>query len=504
VASRSTVLAPYLYGAGVAPLLIVCAAGATLGFFGFYAVLTRGHMSPAVAEVVFLGAIPAGVAVALTAWNAYSRFFARHASVPLERALTNDAFSWLALLIMWTGFLRPFGASATGMGIAIAFGVFAFVKLVIAALSNSAVRDVAVTFVVTRAAIIIIAELAAMVLAQRPGPHAALSSIPILAVWGRWDAIHYVDIAASGYYGTDMAFFPLFPALIALLGKLIGNHLVAGLVISNAALFVGLLYFYKLVEHQYNRHVARRAIFYISIFPTAIFFSAVYTESLFLALTVASFYYIREHKWLTAGIIGFFAALTRVEGVLLVVPMAIEWLGSPGIRLALKYPLEQLLRPLVGLALVPLGLGAYMGYLWVLTGDPMYFSHVQTNWQRHLAPPWISVKNSVNLLIHAHNASMIANQLLELVFTALMLALLIAAFRRLSPAYWSYMALSILVPMSTSSLMSMPRFALVLFPMFVLMGLWGARPSVNNTIVAFSLPLLGLFTVLFADWYWVA
>lgn len=449
-------------------------------------------------------AIPVGIIAALAAWNGYARFFARHASVPLERALTADAFSWLALLIMWAGFLRPFGANATGRGIAIALGVFAFTKLVTAARYNGAVRDVAVTFVVTRAAIIVIAELAAMVLVQRPGTHIAMSSYPILAVWGRWDAVHYVDIAASGYYGTDMAFFPLYPALIALLGKLTGNHLIAGLVISNCALFAGLLYFYKLVEHQYNRHVAQRAIFYISIFPTAIFFSAVYTESLFFALTVASFYYIREHKWLTAGIIGFFAALARVEGVLLVVPLAIEWLRSPGARLALRYPVEQLLRPLAALALVPLGLVTYMGYLWILTGDPMYFSHVQINWQRHLAPPWVSVESSIKLLAHAHNGNMVANQFIELVFTALMLGLLIAAIRRLSPTYWSYMALSILVPMSTSSLMSMPRFALVLFPMFVLMGLWGARPSVNNSIVAFSLPLLGLFTVLFADWYWVA
>ena len=66
------------------------------------------------------------------------------------------------------------------------------------------------------------------------------------------------------------------------------------------------------------------------------------------------------------------------------------------------------------------------------------------------------------------------------------------------------MALSILIPMSTSSLMSMPRFALVLFPMFMMFGVWGARASVNNAIVAFSLPILGLYTVLFADWYWVA
>jgi hypothetical protein len=85
-----------------------------------------------------------------------------------------------------------------------------------------------------------------------------------------------------------------------------------------------------------------------------------------------------------------------------------------------------------------------------------------------------------------------------------MLGVLIAGWRRLRPSYMVYMLLSVLVPMSTSSLMSMPRFALVLFPMFVLFGIWGAKSNVNNAIVAFSLPLLGLFTVLFADWYWVA
>jgi len=85
-----------------------------------------------------------------------------------------------------------------------------------------------------------------------------------------------------------------------------------------------------------------------------------------------------------------------------------------------------------------------------------------------------------------------------------MLAVLFAGLRRLRLSYIVYMALSILVPLSTSSLLSMPRFALVLFPMFALLALWGARPAINNVYVAFSLPLLGLFTVLFADWYWVA
>ena len=98
-----------------------------------------------------------------------------------------------------------------------------------------------------------------------------------------------------------MAFFPLYPLLIRFVGALAGNHFIAGLLISNACFFFGLLFLYKLLEHEYDRSVARRAIFYVSIFPTAVFFSAVYTESLFFMLTVASFYYMRERRWWLAG-----------------------------------------------------------------------------------------------------------------------------------------------------------------------------------------------------------
>ena len=430
-----------------------------------------------------------------------------------DRALRYDALSWLALLVMWAGLFLPLGTNATGRSVALALGLFALVKIVIAARFNRTVRDVGVTFVVSRLSIIIIAEIAAVVVGQRPGIHYAASTNPVLAVWGRWDAEHYIGIATNGYAGTEMAFFPLYPLLIRLIGALTGNHLVAGLLISSTAGFYGLLFFYKLVEHQYDRHVAHRAAFYVSIFPTAVFFSAVYSESLFFALTVSSFYYIRERKWVTAGAIGFFAALTRVEGVLLAVPFLIEWLtmvlsAAPSPRAALsaafKAPITAIVRPAIGLVLVPLGLATYMAYLWILRGDPFYFSTVQRHWNRHLAPPWQSVAHALTLIGHTAIPQVAVNNVLEVAFTALMVGTLIAGFRRVRPSYSVYMALSILVPMSTSSLMSMPRFALVLFPMFVMFALWGARPSANNAIVAFSLPILGLYTVLFADWYWVA
>ncbi len=506
-------LAALLAAAGWPALTAVSAAGLTTGFFAWYALISRAQHGAVFLEASFLLALPFGWAASLGLWHTYARYFARRSNINYTRALRLDVLSWLALLVMWAGLLAPIGANAAGRTVAVALGGFALLKVITAAYCNRTVRDVAVTFLVTRIAIIVVAEIAWVVVGSRPGIHYAASTNPALAVWGRWDAEHYIRIATEGYSGFEMAFFPLYPLLIEMIGALTGNHLIAGLLISNIASFFGLLFFYKLVEHQYDRAVAHRAIFYISIFPTAVFFSAVYSESLFFALTVASFYYIRERKWITAGVLGYFAALTRVEGVLLAVPFLIEWLAvvfgegasrEASLSNALEWPISDVVRPLAGLALVPLGLLSYMAYLWVLRGDPLYFTHVQAHWGRHLAFPWESVSHSFTVMSHATTPQTVANQALEVTFTTLMVAVLVAGFWRLRPSYSVYMALSILVPMSTSSLMSMPRFALVLFPMFVMFALWGARASVNNAIVAFSLPILGLYTVLFADWYWVA
>jgi Gpi18-like mannosyltransferase len=486
-----------LLAAGWLPLCAVVAAGITIGFFGWFGLLLSAN-KPALSEIGLLAALAGAPALVVWAWIAYSEYFARRTGVKLQRSMQYDALTWVPFLLLWLTFVLPMTLTHGARLVLVAVAIFAIGKLAIAARFNQTVRDVLVDFIVTRFAIIVIAELAAVIIGQRAGTHVQESRHLLLAVWGRWDAVHYLDIATQGYHGTDMAFFPLFPLLVSLLGAFAGNHLVAGLIVSNVAFFFGLLYLYKLVEHEYDRHVARRAIFYISIFPTSIFFSAVYTESLFFMLTVASFYYMRERKWWLAGAIGFFASMTRVEGVLLTVPFLIEWFT------AYRGAIVSGIKNLVAIALIPLGLLVYMGYLWVLNGDPLYFSHVQVHWHRELAMPWTSVINAFHKIASATTPQTVANQGLELVFTALMVAVLVAGFRRLRPSYIAYMALSILVPMSTSSLMSMPRFALVLFPMFVIFALWGRRPAINNAIVAFSLPLLGLFTVLFADWYWVA
>jgi hypothetical protein len=487
-----------LFAAGWAPLAGVAASGLTLGFFLWYAFILPVHDAALTAAGLPLLLVIA-LAVVIWAWQAYSDYFASRTGIKFQRSLQYDAISWSVFVLLWLSFLLPLWLTHGGVRLFVyCAAFFCIAKLAVAARFNETVRDVSIDFIVTRFAIIVIAELAAVIIGQRAGTHIQESRSLLLAVWGRWDAVHYLDIATNGYHGTDLAFFPLLPLLIALLGSLIGNHLIAGLVISNVALFFALLFLYKLVEHEFDRAVARRAIFYISIFPTAVFFSAVYTESLFLMLTVASFYYMRERRWWLAGAFGLFASLTRVEGVLLAVPFAIEWWS------AYRENLRAGARNLAPIFLIPLGLVLFMGYLWVLNGDPLYFSHIQSHWNRQLAAPWTSIGNSFHKIATAVGPQTVAQQILELVFTALMIGVLVGGWRKLKASYVAYMGLSILMPLCTSSLMSMPRFALVLFPMFAIMALWGGRPRVNNAIVALSLPLLGLFTVLFADWYWVA
>ena len=499
-------LGAFVAEVGRPAVAMVGCAGLTVGFFLWYALALRSPHGPVFLDVTLPLALVAGVLLCYAGWLAYGRYFSRRARVDEMTVLRYDSTSWATLVLLWLALLAPASGHGSERALAIAGFAFILTKIAIAAKFNATVRDVTVTFVVTRLSLLAIAEIAAAVIGQRPGTHYAASTNPLLAVWGRWDAEHYLGIARDGYSGTEPAFFPLYPMLIRALGRMTGSDLIAALLISNAACFFGLLYLYKLVEHEYNRAVAHRATFYLAIFPTAIFLSAAYSESLFLFLTVAAFYYLRERRWLTAGVFGFFAAMSRSEGILLAVPFAIEWVVAARERGRefWRYPADNLLKPWVGMALVPLGLAVYMGYLWVLSGDPLLFSHVQKHWGRHFAPPWVSIQHSFYLITHAHAQQTVSTQVQELAFTFLMIAVLIVGFRRLRLSYTAYMALSILIPMSTASLMSMPRFALVLFPMFALFGLWGARPAVNNAYVAFSLPLLGLFTVLFADWYWVA
>jgi Gpi18-like mannosyltransferase len=477
------------------------AGGLSAGIFGWYVIVTHGARAGFVSDFLFLVLAAAGVAGAIAVWIAYAFFVSRWIGVSYESLLVADAYAYLPVLVLALYVLQvPLSIASPSLLLSLVVLAWMAIKVGVLAYFVRSVRMVVGVFLATRIPLILISSLAAIVIGQRAGHHWSPGRGIVLDVWGRWDAQHYLDIAVQGYHGKDFAFFPLYPALIHVFGGLIGDHLIAALIISNLAFLVALAYLYALVKLEFGEDTtAFHAVFYIAVFPTAIFFSAAYTESLFLALTVASVYYARHGNFITSGVFGALASMTRFHGVLLVLPLAYEiWRAYRERRGTV------LARGIIGLALVPSGLAAYMAYLYALVGDPWYFLKVQANWNRHLAAPWVSIGNALKQIAHSASAAASANHVIELAFTVAFLVLLVIAIRTLRPSYWLYFAASMLIPMSTASLMSIPRFDLVVFPAFMLLALWGRRPLVNSAILALFLPLLGLFTVFFADWYWLA
>ncbi|HEV3156339.1 MAG TPA: mannosyltransferase family protein, partial [Candidatus Baltobacteraceae bacterium] len=252
--------------AGIPALVAVLVGGVSLGLMICYAIVIRLRPHDFDTAIFALVGMVIGLAVSFLGWQFYALYLSYRSGVDRLRALKTDSWAWPTLALFPFLIVQPWWLISSGRALGITIAAFLVAKLIGGARLTQTVRDVLIIFVVTRISIVVIAELASAMIGQRAGEHITESDNPLLAVWGRWDAVHYLDIARRGYYGTDMAFFPLFPLLINLLARLAGSSLAAGLIISNAAAFFALLFFYKLVEHQYNRAIAHRAIFYVSIF----------------------------------------------------------------------------------------------------------------------------------------------------------------------------------------------------------------------------------------------
>jgi hypothetical protein len=214
------------------------------------------------------------------------------------------------------------------------------------------------------------------------GPGPELWSIAL--DWNNWDAQHYVTIAEHGYHvGPGYpAFFPLYPLLIHVLDPVLpGNGVVAALVVANVAAFGALVLLYRLAEHEFGSRVAQRAAWYLAAFPTGFFLFIGYNESLFLLLVVGALYAGRRGHWWLAGTLGALSSATRLFGLLLIAPLAVEYLRQIGWR-------PRRIRPdVLGLALVPLGVVAYSVYCLVDMGSPLQFSIAQDEWGRRYTLP---------------------------------------------------------------------------------------------------------------------
>lgn len=348
----------------------------------------------------------------------------------------------------------------------------------------------------------------------------------LLSPLAHWDAVWYLGIAEHGYThaagggaGPDAAFFPLYPLLVRLVAiePTPGALLVSAYLVSLACFGAALVLLDRLVSLELGRDTARLTLLLISLWPAALYFGAPYTESLFLLLTVAAFYAARTGHAASAGALAALASGTRPVGALLAIPLAlILW----------RYARSR--RDLAWLALAPAGLAAYAAYLGVRFGDPLAFNSAQAFWFRGFTGPWTGVKDgavaafegarqlasgsrSPVYFTRAGGDPLIVARQNVLLFGALaaILVMLVGAVRRLPPAWSVWALLSITLPLSSpvgpQPLMSLPRYAAVVFPLFAWLALVlrGRRGLTIATLSVFAAGLV-VATGYYATWHWVA
>jgi Mannosyltransferase (PIG-V) len=345
----------------------------------------------------------------------------------------------------------------------------------------------------------------------------------------RWDSAWYLSIARTGYVlSAQTVFFPLYPGLIALGGTLVGQGLdiIVGILISVTCAVGALYLLHRLVSLDFDAQVARNTVWIFAWLPVAIVLSAVYAEALFLMLAIGCLYAARNGRWAVAGAAGALAAATRNGGIVLLVPLLILYLYGPrpdrepdrpadGLR-----PRYLLLPDVLWIALVPIGLLAYMAFLQLSTGHPLDpFTH-QQHWGRHFIPLagvplglWTVLKAFVAAIPGLDpaltNHVTVGGQMrhvIEFAFFLLAVALLRYGWKRLPLAYTAFAAISLAmavsVPTANDPLKSLPRFTLTMFPLWIALGLWATERQRVRQVLAISAPLLAAATVLFVSWSW--
>jgi hypothetical protein len=332
-----------------------------------------------------------------------------------------------------------------------------------------------------------------------------------LGVWVRWDAVHYLNLAVVGYTGVsagDSIFYPLYSGLVNLISRVLaGNILLAGLTLSTLSAVLAFAFLHRMTEELFGEETARWSIVALACFPTAFFLIAPFTESLFLALTLGAFLCAYRGRWWLAGILGCVASFTRGPGMF--TGLALAALALASWRNAEKETRRQQWIAWCGGVFLPIAGGlaflfwrSAMGYPSVTDILQRYSGLVMTD---PVSGLWTS-------LLHAPQKWEVST-VLEIVCAFFFLAMtgaMILRKRWRRPEWIVYTAANLLFFLSkqsftASSLQSLPRYVLVLFPVFIMIGGWLAD---RDRIVKFIFILISsccaiALSVLYTFWIFI-
>lgn len=327
--------------------------------------------------------------------------------------------------------------------------------------------------------------------------------------WANFDGEHYISIAIFGYKNLEQAFFPAYPILISILSRpfyqdlfsALTSSIFVGVIISNFFFLLALILLWELVRIDFSKKIALWTMMILLVFPTSFYLGAVYPGAVLLFLVVAAFYFARKEKWWLVGICGAFASATSVFGFLILPALILE-----------AWQQKRSFSKIIGLFLIPLGLLAYIIYQWVTVGDPLSFYHLQTIvGEQHqfgiVLLPQVFYRYIKMLLTVDVTNPIYQTVILEFVTGLVFLYLMFYGYiKKIRKSYLLFALLTFLLPISTGSLSSVPRYILVCFPIFIALAILITQWS--KLIRAVFLLLLTIWlaieTMLFVRGYWVA
>lgn len=345
-----------------------------------------------------------------------------------------------------------------------------------------------------------------------------------------FDGEHYLSIAMNGYKNLQYFFFPLFPLFVKIFAKYYENtmfiYAAIGQVISNISLVIALLGFYKLLED--NKNIAKRAVLLLILFPTSFYLISFYTESLFLTLCVWAFYFAKQKKWFIAFLLAGLSSATRIVGLALVAGLLTKYLEEKNIvRQTLKvraYNLVEIFKIIAYGLLGVSGLLVYMYFLKVETGDPLYFfTNVGIYGQQRSAGlvilPQVFYRYIFRILpnIDYSYFPAVFTTWLEFVSACIFGGLLILSLFgnlgygnlnsfKMSWGYLIFSGCAYLIPTFSGSFSSIPRYVLVVFPVFFVFSKISFKISRKENIMLYTL-LIAVLTMsfsLFVRGYWIS
>lgn len=304
----------------------------------------------------------------------------------------------------------------------------------------------------------------------------------------KWDAYWFLHIVREGYQfvgpveqvsgvvagipETNVTPFPLYPMLMKAGSWITGDPALAGLVISQVALLIGMWALFRLGRIEFGEAGARRVLWFFALVPWGYAFSAIYSESLFFALTVGAILAVRCDRPGLGGVLGMFAALTRLPGCLVVIPMVLD------LHRRRREAGQGVFPAMLWLALVPLGTAAYFAYLWWLTGEPAAYFVAQQGWHKELVPIWHHVADWLTA------PRLDGQAMLDIATIAVGLAILVGGWRTLRRSDWTYMAVSFAVLFSSSYLLGLPRYMAGVYPIYLVLGRFASvRPQAGQAVV---------------------